>query len=494
MRCTEKLIWALSLLASPSLSHSHIDAADVSPTNANHIFNAIHSALRHWESGIKHNGVSFFLASVPNGTQFYHGTGSSQPINGIEWLAFVPEHALGFAHRSEWRRPHNERKRSVTFQESQHPLASIVDGQDHTDGTIDGASDLAGHGYLHIYAAAKDLRLLYVDGMSAGPRGSMQSQDRILFNDTIGHPKPGPKPPIGGPPREQERAIEACRMVKEVWGERIDGLVRTEQGFEIILCEFSRDLDVVHISQTKPQDKTNSDDEKKYKSQRKAQNKADTDGEGSHKQDHKSKPGGHRGSRGPQGDCCSLAARHNQLIGHKVRLDFDEFVTAYTYDLDLFPNNASQPVLEHIPTEQVEPIRRDINHMINTMEPSAYAFDWQAVADMIVTRYSDELDVLAKGHFASATLLRERLEKLLEPFLDYSDFNASDAVVDRCQNEFITHTAPVGTLGGSVVRSVSRRVCSTLVSGLFDRMDLDKTVVSFGELVSFLGWATLESK
>ncbi|OQD73026.1 hypothetical protein PENDEC_c017G04138 [Penicillium decumbens] len=483
MRCIEKLIWVLSLLASSSLSHSHIDATDVSPTNANHIFNAIHSTLRHWESGINHNGVSFFLASVPKGTQFYHGTGSSQPITGTEWLAFVPEHALGFAHRNEWRRPHDERKRLATSQESQHPLDPAVGGQGHMDGTIDGTSDPGRHGYLHIYATAKDLRLLYVDGMSAGPRGSMQSQDRILFNDTIGHPKPGPKPPIGGPPREQERAIEACQMVKEVWGERIDGLVRTEQGFEIILCEFRRDLDVIHISQTKPQDKTNSDDEKKYKSQGKAQNKADTDGEGKRKQHHKSKSVSPRASRGPQRNCCSLAARHDQLIGHKVRLDFDQFVTAYTYDLDLFPDNASQPVLEHIPTEQLEPIRRDINHMVSTLEPSLHAFDWQAVADMIVTRYSDELNILAKGDFASVTFIRERLEKLLEPFLDYRDFNASDAVVDRCQNEFIPNSAPVVSLGGSVVRSVSRRVCSTLVSGLFDRMDLDETVVCFRELV-----------
>ena len=491
MRYTEKLIWVLSLLGSSSLSHSHIDATNASPANANHIFNAIHSTLRHWESGINYNGVSFFLASVPKGTRFYHGAGSSQPITGTEWLAFVPEHALGFAHRSVWRRTHDEGKRPVNFQESQHPLNPVVDGQDHMDGTVDGTSDFSSHGYLHIYAAAKDLRLLYVDGISAGPRGSMQSQDRILFNDTIGYPKPGPKPPIGGPPSEQERAIEACRMVKEVWGKRIDGLVRTEQGFEIILCEFGRNVDVVHVSQTKPQDKTDSDGERKYKSQKKTQIKADTGGEGKHKQGHKSKSGG---TRRPQSNCCSLAARHDQLIGHQVRLDFDHFVTAYTYGLDLFPDNASQPVLEHISTEKLEPIRRDINYMINTLEPSLHAFDWQAVADMIVTRYSEELEILAKGDFASVTFLRARLEKLLEPFLDYGDFKASDAVVDRCQNEFIPNSAPTDTLGGSVVQLVSRRVCSTLVSGLFDGKDLDETVARFGELVSFLGWATLKNK
>jgi hypothetical protein len=37
-------------------------------------------------------------------------------------------------------------------------------------------------------------------------------------------------------------------------GGRIDGVVSTEGDFEIILCRFERDLDVVKITQTKAQD------------------------------------------------------------------------------------------------------------------------------------------------------------------------------------------------------------------------------------------------
>ncbi|KAG9204678.1 hypothetical protein G6514_000462 [Epicoccum nigrum] len=41
--------------------------------------------------------MSFFLATVPEGTQLYHGTWDPNFIKGMQWLAFEPEHALIFA-------------------------------------------------------------------------------------------------------------------------------------------------------------------------------------------------------------------------------------------------------------------------------------------------------------------------------------------------------------------------------------------------------------
>ncbi|GME41557.1 hypothetical protein BKCO1_320003 [Neofusicoccum parvum] len=57
------------------------DFSEESPApvqNANHVFNAIHSSMRQWGSSLNHNGMSFFLASVPEGTQFYHGRSSNE--------------------------------------------------------------------------------------------------------------------------------------------------------------------------------------------------------------------------------------------------------------------------------------------------------------------------------------------------------------------------------------------------------------------------------
>ncbi|CAI7621598.1 unnamed protein product [Penicillium bialowiezense] len=439
-----KYLWALCL--------GLANATEDQPENANHIFNAIQSSLRHYETALNPYGMSFHLASVPKGTRFYHGTGRPDPITGVEWLAFKPQHSLGFAHRSGRRS-----KRS----EEQQPLNEAQD----TSNTQTQA------GYLHTYAAAKDLRLLYVDGMSAGPGGAAQSQDRILFNDTIHDPTPGPRPPVGGPPAEKERAFQTCRMVKEVWGDRIDGIVRTEGDFEIILCAFERDLEVVRITQTKPQDGAGPGPGPSPGNGNGKKGRKDGKGRG---------PGGSHPPRGPfRGDCCSIAAKYDQLLGHKVHLDFDHFVSAFGH-----------PVLDHIPTEELEPIRRDINAMVNTLEPSLVPFNWQAVADMIVFRYSEELQILASGNFTSIESVRERIEAVLEPFIDYREFEAKEMIIDLCQNEFIPASAPSESVGGRVISSISRTVCSTLVSGLLDERDLTETVESFKRLVQYLDWTT----
>ncbi|KAJ5080851.1 hypothetical protein N7456_013561 [Penicillium angulare] len=455
---------ALACLFTSSLANDELPDLE----NANHIFNSIQSTLRHWGSAINYNGMSFFLASVPQGTQFYHGTGLKDPVKGTEWLAFKPEHSLGFAHRSGGRKPKN--------------MDGLNDypGQQLLNDAQDTITEVEEGGYLHTYAAARDLRLLFIDGMSAGPGAGAESQDRILYNDTIDGKRPVDGPSLGGPPQEQQRAKEACRMAKEDWGDRIDGIARTEGDFEIILCSFERDLELVYITQTKPQEKSPG-----------GPGRGGPRGPGG--------PGGpgHGKPRGPRpgGDFNSLSTRFDERLGQKVRLDFDHFVSAYTYGLDLFPDNASAPQLGHIPIEKLHPIREDVTALINTRSPSLNAFDWQHIADMIVYRYSDELQTFAAGDFSSLQSLRDRVEQLLEPFIDYREFENSAATIDRCTTEWIPTSAPVHSLGGRAVRTVSKRLCSTMTAVLLnDDLDLETAVTSFKELVSYLQWTTWVAK
>lgn len=58
--------------------------------------------MRQWGSSINHKGMSFFLATVPQGVQLYHGTNRSSAITGMEWLAFEQEHAMQFANLIVW--------------------------------------------------------------------------------------------------------------------------------------------------------------------------------------------------------------------------------------------------------------------------------------------------------------------------------------------------------------------------------------------------------
>lgn len=74
-------------------------------------------------------------------------------------------------------------------------------------------------GFPRIYAALCPLRLLYIDSVSAGKmaNGALDSQDCIL-------------------------------LAAQEWEGRVDGFVRMEGGFEVVLCEFERRLDVVRIA------------------------------------------------------------------------------------------------------------------------------------------------------------------------------------------------------------------------------------------------------
>lgn len=333
-------------------------------------------------------------------------------------------------------------------------------------------------GYLHTYAAAKDLRLLYVDGMSAGKSaiGTLDSQDRILLNDSVdsfehdGPPGRGP----GGPAGERDRAIKACKLAKDVWNDRIDGILRMEAGFEIILCSFERDLEVVRITQAKG-------------FEGRAHGSSKQEPGHPHTRGMRPRPGG----MGHNNWMKAIAARYHGIGGHRVIVDYDNFVTAYTYGLDLFPEGATLPRLKHLPTQELEPIRQDLHDLVINHNSSRHSFDWQSIADMIVTRYSDELQVLAAGNFYSVESLREELETILGPFIDYSDETDGNAIADRCAEQFIPHYAPNDTLASEVVRTISQKICSTLTTAMLDTsLDLETALNNFQDLIDYLAWST----
>ncbi|OBT61472.1 hypothetical protein VE03_09343 [Pseudogymnoascus sp. 23342-1-I1] len=453
----QTIIWIfglLSLIAAASGATTH--------PNANHVFNAIHSSMRQWGSSVHHNGMSFFLATVPEGTQFYHGTSNPYPVSGIEWLAFEPEHAMAFArpHRMD-HKPGSEGKKSKSRngQDSlQHPIKA-------------GAGSPVNAGYLHTYAAAKDLRLLYLDGMAAGKSeiGTLDAQDRILLNDTLLE---------NG---EKERAEIACGMADGEWEGRIDGFLRMEAGFEIILCHFESDLQVLRITQAKEREPRN-------------------DNHHPHEDSRSRKEGGPGGPGGPGGGgrggggigyswLKAVAARYHDIGGHRVSLDFDNFVTAYTYDLDLFAKDPERPRLTHLSTEELEPIRQDLKNLVMQGTPEPSSFNWQAVADMIVTRYSDELKNMANDSLSSPSEIRQRAERMLGAFIDYSDVDNTEATADRCADQFIPRYAPTSGLASQAIRSVSRTICSAFTAALVTR-NADVTKASFRDLIKSLSWSS----
>ncbi|KAL4741344.1 hypothetical protein BDV11DRAFT_203602 [Aspergillus similis] len=426
------------------------------PPNANHIFNAIHSSMRQWGSSLNHNGMSFFLATVPEGTQLYHGDWRSDPIQGPEWLAFEAEHALVFTHPM----PHNPppedggpgspgnsgpRPRPPPLQaESQRVIGQPQPAQ-------------AEDGFLHTFAAAKDLRLLYVDGMSAGKtnNGTMDSQDRILFRDGLGEGE--------GMRDEKKRAELFCRMVKDRWAGRLDGMLRMEAGFEIILCDFAN-LEVLQVARVRPSEQ--------------------------------GKPGDDIGKHAGQMWLPAVASRYWKIGGDRVALNYDHFVTAYdnAYKLDLFPDTGTDgnvtrhPRLEHIPSTELQPLQLDLDALILEHEASEPSTNWQAVADMVVERYGARLRFLASGQVSTLQQLQEEIEDVVTPFIDYDQRNTSLEVA-RCSKQFVRRSASVTTLAAEAVLSVSHSVCMTLIEAL-GNTEYDAVVDQIQGLIDYLAWTT----
>lgn len=326
-------------------------------------------------------------------------------------------------------------------------------------------------GYLHTFTATRDLRLLYLDGMSAAKttNGTLDSQDRVLFRDELGD---------GPGMQEHERAELLCRMAREDWDGSLDGVIRMEAGFEIILCDFEV-MNVVRVTKVKGGG-----------NERRRLGKKEKIGKGPGK--GKGKGGGLAGA---ELWFKAIAARYDGIGGHRMQLDYGRFVTAYEehYALDLFSGEAKNhlPRLQHLSNEQLEPIRADLDELVRTHSmDKAAIFDWQAIADMVVVRYGRELRYMASGEVKTLKELHQEIESLLDPFIDYSD-GGRDPVqeTERCATQFIPAGAPDRSVAGDAVRSVAHSICSTLVAVWVNQTDYEAAIGQLRQLMDYLGWA-----
>ncbi|PYI08811.1 hypothetical protein BO78DRAFT_405503 [Aspergillus sclerotiicarbonarius CBS 121057] len=431
------------LLLSTLLWAASTTAVTESTPYANHIFNSIHSSMRQWGSSLQHNGMSVFLATVPAGTQFYHGTSIAEAVNGTEWLAFEPEHAMVFA------RPH-------------HPPPS-AEGEDdrkdlrRRDLETEEEEEEQEAGWLHTYTAAKDLRLLYVDGMAAGKtsNGTLDMEDRVLFRDSL---------PDGRMMGERERANMFCRMAREEWDDRLDGLLRMEAGFEVILCDFARDLNEVRVTQAKPS----------------------TPFRG---------PGGGKKKGGGPGDgglwFKAIAARYDGIGGNRVILNYDNFVSAYTYGLDLFhsPNETfTLPRLKQFSAQELDPIKDGLSDLVLKHEAKEASFNWQTITDMVVERYARDIRYLASGQVSTVEQLHAEVDLALGPFIDYGDRDGQQEA-ERCSMQFIPGGKLTDGIAATAVHSVTRSICSTMVEA-WQETDYKTAIGLFQDLMEYLSWST----
>lgn len=503
------MAWSWTLLTLVLTSQTNTLSTTAQTQNANHIFNAIHSSMRQWGSSLNHNGMSLFLATVPQGTLFYHGTHEADRINGTEWLTFEPEHAAQFARcRREphsgmggppeppyidedgdnQRRPPDNFQRRPKFMSWQHggrkqdlkpgrvdeertpshpahqrARAGVHIDQEPFNDELGAEKEEDCHGYLHTYKPEHDLRLLYIDGQSGAKssRGTLDMQDVVLLRKNPPRFTSNPQSPSQeelskrkhprGPMNEGYRAEKLCELAQNEWQDRVDGFLRMELGFEIILCDFERHLNVERIAQVKPS--------------------------------------GGKGGR-ESGDSLSyyqaVASRFDGIGGNRVHINYDTFITlfavegAVSFDNEGFPRSRNE-------TNVLAAVSETITEMVLRKHENR-SFDWQAVVDMIVARYSDRIEYLASGELKDLACLQAEIDRALRPFIDYSDRNTTNEI-HRCSSQYTSGLPRPTSLAARAIANVTTTICTVMIEASESEVYTD-ALHTVRDLKRWLAWST----
>ncbi|KAM5350365.1 hypothetical protein ACJ41O_006870 [Fusarium nematophilum] len=356
---------------------------DHAKERANMVFNAIHSAGRQWGSSLYHNGFGYFPAIVPQGTLLYHGARQNVTPAGPEWLAFEIEHAenFGSSFRSDTPRrgpgkpgggkpgkPKPEVDDEDVRQELRRREEHGSNGDDdRRHGPGDGDDDEGPknyRGYLHTYQATRDLNLLLIDGMSAGKTtmGTLDSQDLVLRENNTNHDIPAWD--------EWRRALDLCDVATE-WG--YDGFVRVEIGFEVIHCNFSTGVDRVSMIRSEM---------------------------------FENKLGG--GDIGGFQWARAAAERYNDIGRDRLRIDFSSMVSGLFFPINISSSEAERPDLMRLGTAELDELK-DIKAYLKSVatQPRRFTVNWQALVDLVVSRFSKRLAMMAYESLSSIYFIDE---------------------------------------------------------------------------------------
>ncbi|KAK2609088.1 hypothetical protein QQS21_002315 [Conoideocrella luteorostrata] len=429
------VIW---ILAYSSLDNVFVDARthvkpdhETAERNGHHIFNVIHSATRQWGSAMNHNGLSFFPVIVPRGTLLYHGAQAANRPSGAEWMAFEVEHAHAFAFNME--SPTRNAIKDAN-PPGQHPMFSVASKSD--------SNATYYRGYLQTYRAKRGLNLLYVDGMSAGKTnmGTLDTQDLVLReNKTLGK---------GDPLRnEYARAESICGILTE-WG--YDGLMRMEIGFEVIYCDFDKGLDLVMATRT--------------------------------------------ALRGDPSFVANMnlfqwaravSERYEGIGGDRARVDFSSMVSGYFFPINISSTDPARPDLLRLAAASPDELK-DIKMYLEEVakKPRRFTVQWQAVADMIVTRYAKRLALLAAPNQPFEVVAKE-LEIATQAYInapaqpgditiqESSGHNQTTEALRACKQHYLLPTyldreswSPQDHLIHTAMQSVVSDICGTLFAAL----------------------------
>lgn len=426
-------------LVSPSVDPGSGPSISNAITNAPQIFNTIYGAMRQWSSSLKHNGMTFFPVTIPENTILYHGSISNETIKGLEWLAFEVEHGELFT-----------------------GVVPSVLGGPNTNFNLEETIHIENEnltGYLSTYQITRPLtNILYLDGLSSGKStmGTLDTQDRVLLKDSKFKEIPGFQ--------DLHRAMSLCDL-----SPNLEGFVRMELGFEIILCESSKGTQLISMTSRTA----------KWQ----------------HKRDRMDSFWMGEFARG-------VSLGYSGVEAGKVLIDYSSMVSAYFYPLNLTNANVEMKSLPRIPSEDlegVEKLRSDILGKFDGRERVQGKIDWQSITDSIVSRYSERLAFMRSIKSSRMEMLLET-NFLLERFIDHTTQNLT-AAHELCKSEYVLRVKPrpsgfTEEMIYEAITAVSGKICDVLLKARKELMEREDQNVAHDvkimiqELMNWLDWST----
>ncbi|KAG7448568.1 uncharacterized protein BT62DRAFT_929654 [Guyanagaster necrorhizus] len=310
------------------------------------IFDTVSAFLQHWPNTRYRNGHNLVPGIVPVGTLLYHGRGDSNLPTVPEWTATDPEHANAFCRGS---------------QETGCWQVTLV--------------------------STRPLNVLYFDGSSAAKMkgGPMDTQDIVAWRKLI------PEWMFN----EGRRLADLC-----VWGQKfgVDGFVRMEMDFEIMLCDFTVGVDVVSFLNLVSNGRG-----------------PRGGGGGSPGGPGGPPPGGPPGKDSMEGpspadpsastdafsEVIHSGSWHNRYPGEtRIQLDLARMISFYDTSLvpSLVPYRFNQERwfhrLEGVSDDDISAVMDRLEQAMQTAHGGESGVDWTTLVHVIVDRYGDRLEMV----------------------------------------------------------------------------------------------------
>lgn len=160
-----------------------------------------------------------------------------------------------------------------------------------------------------------------------------------------------------------------------------------------------------------------------------------------------------------------MSTRYDGIPGSRVELDYSSMVSVYFFQTSLFDSGSSSelPRLSNVSFEQLSTIQNTLENVLN--RPRTFgSVHWQDVVDLITSRYSERLQLLAGC--ADYDEILGLVNHLLNAFVDYGSSTPGLSSLEQCSVHYlqgIQCSTPEDLLIYDVLRKVNQRICQTLL-------------------------------